>query len=115
MDSYGNIYDDPLPSAYRLYLYQKPGKIANTTSSPPRKGTVHAAISNFDAAEKAYRWVFIPTCTVAVFAFGVPGLYDAMQQRGYGMDWHCCRIIDTSYCCKGQIGQGMHAGLTAGP
>lgn len=48
MDAYGNVYDDPLPARYRVYLLRQP-------SSDDGSGRLYAQLGNFDAAEQAYK------------------------------------------------------------
>lgn len=48
MDTYGNVYDDLLPARYRVYLYLQ-------SSSDDGSSRVYAQLSNYDAAEQAYK------------------------------------------------------------
>jgi hypothetical protein len=56
MDAYGNLYDDPLPSLYRLFVV--PVDATGTVAAARKQRIVYATISNFDEAEGAYRWAF---------------------------------------------------------
>jgi hypothetical protein len=55
MDAYGIVYDDPLPSLYRVFLEPTADNATGITTAALKKRSVYATLSNFDAAEAAYR------------------------------------------------------------
>ncbi len=55
MDAYGNLYDDPLPARYRVYLSRKASSDGGGSSSSDGSGRVYAQLDNYDVDEQAYK------------------------------------------------------------